>query len=1429
MVICLLDYEPVELIPDFDGFVEVWIALFGSSDSESVASLCRQYWDMDWRINKARRAIIDVARSRFPIQFRPLVRLLHSLTGSVHTDSTDPQIFSERSLENDDQRECANYVFHYFLRLPTYTQVISASARTGANSLYDRTVDRPGPSSSSGWAAYTNLRPVVLPGGSLLPQKSIGRLLCSDSSSEPVVVSWQHEHSGWRVLVDVLLDYVNRKQGSRIGTRRGDSSSGRKLETVLRLDDIGIERDSNDVSMTADALELILSVIQNNAHQAEQLIQSLEDTVPSSQNGANAPPDLVQLIFMILEDALSSARSNRSGIQSALVAPALGILSALLSLQGYSSRVWLYLRSTTMLFGSERNTLMDSSILASERASGRYVMTLALLRLVRTLLEEAAASLLVTQAEQSHLQDIKEEVLLRALRFVHGQIWVEHSSWRYSRLVDRFEIGRGIILLYSRIIQTMSAVTSANTFSGLSDFATTILISQATLSTITPLVHIIASGRSILATLAKLRRFSEVHKYSSLLEACLRVTRLALYVKSTVMADPKPTLLEQSLCSDHSINNILMRVRSTRVNPVDIVAHYVKERELGQAIPLEAIRTLTALCNALSTISPTPSIIGFFSDAQATVSSLAKILRHPYDDLPLRNAVWNFVCTAVEKQSAFSVLLVSGKFRIRSSKGKGKVKQDDGHSKDSDPFFSTSGSASVVEAASETLGNWKELWDANPQLLASVMSFLAVVWSRDLEHITTTLETTRGDSQLWTHLSAILKEELGPAPSYSSSKEVELDDGHHSDLHDAVSSHAYRIKTKSLALRIIGSDVAMSIRSSKAKEVPQVPSFNEIASLFKSEATFSNAITEAMSCSYDPDLYERIGSLLGQSFTPLTIESLRSTEPASEREFGDNFALSTFLLHDVLRSTLALGGEHGQLAEQLQFSVYSANLNLSLATAQLLLTESWCYILENVKDYLRKDPGTRSILLATAQSTSNDISKESRSGDFMWTVHGSRLHLLLALLEAAWFTPSEIESQTKSSIVLLENVGKIIANGTFPPSRSFLRAIPSPVHQTLLQIIYFCARNCHNNEIALNAKVEYRSLMGRTFTAVLVLIIDGLRLTFDSARTRIDLELDKDMELLVAVFQQCTLQNLHTSSTAWLTRCQETDVINASLKLFAQVDISGFSDLSLLRSHGRPPYALHVLYFHMVLASIPFTAERLASESVIAVYCNNSITTALSDGVVDVTLSELPGERSPIHKAYCLMLANVTGIISSLASSHHFIESQIVGFVQLYGKQLSRALSWSNDDTLTLPLLEELELTVELFYLMANGSAGSSRRSSTLSSVLQAFTEHALHLLQQLNYALTHPKHLTGLLEPISADERVVIDREMTNISVNALNELLNADKYPFLMNAISRLFGIAANVVSTLSVLGGAETVLLSDIEEWPLRDAIVIPVCTR
>ena len=1396
----LVDLIPVEMIPGFDILVEVWIALFGRAEPASIEGICQQFWEHDSSEGITRRAIFDVARTRFPIQPRHLLRLARSMSAAGFLD-TDPLSASalppEGRLSNDLRRDCAFRVFRYLDNLNTYTQFIPASLCSGPHAIVDRFSER---DSSSYGVSYTNLHPIKLPGGSILPARSVGRVISGDTA-EFVVVIWDHSHSGWKLILELLTDYTNRRCnhygiGGSFSTRKHPSSQ----VTAMRLQEIGLEQNvTSDELVVLDVLDLLRSILTDNPPLAKVLLESFEsgEAVVSHTNN-DTPPDLVQLTTMILEEALSRSSNSRSQTRIQLIASSLSVLASLLSVREYSLRVWLYLRSSSSLFSSDRAVGLVSSVLASERAVGHYTMTLSMLHLVQQLFNEASSAVLVDDAK---VVQLKEDVLLRAARFVHAQVWVEHMGWKYAQVGDRFEIGRRVTTFYSTVLTHSPPTLKDRPFASLSQAVIEAFLTKASMSTIHPLVSSLTTAGALFKTFHSTRRIGEVRRVMRLLESHLSLTRLLLNCKEP---SSPAYLLEQALCgriTGGASSNDPGRIRS---DPIDVLASYVTSTKLGHIVPVEAMRVLYSLCTSLSLFEPSPPMLtGHLSNPETTVNSLVRIIQNPYEDPDLRISVWNFISLAVDTEPALASLLVTGNFKTPSAKGKEKE----------DPVSSKT--LSAIEIVSATMEQWKDLWDANPRVLACILRFLEITWQHGFEH-KATLSTLRGDAQFWNRLVCCAKEELGPIPDSVTQSYVFGDDGEpRSDLHEAVSIHACRTMAKSHALRIIALDME---HFGKGPDDEKPQSYLAIEPIFKAEEELNDYILEAAATPYQPQLFDDLTETTRSIVPSLFLDHLRIQVPDSEREFGDNFTFS----RELLRSRLQLEEEDVQMMD---IKLTSMNLNLSLTYAQSALTSSWRYLLLQTVPFLRAASSIRSHVLSLVASISEAIASEKRSGEMMATIYEERLSLLLALLELAWFSSDDTKAEIQSFISLVGNVRGIILSETQPPAKSFLGHLAAPFHRTLLQIMYFCARHSrslYRRRKALSA--EQRLDVGAFLDSSLNLIIDALRVCFESALTRFDMDLDQDLEFLVAVFEQCTRLDVNLSSTMWLTKCQETNVIGASLRLFARTDLVGLSDLPLLRARRQPLYATHILTFHMALASIPSAAERLASEGVLLAYGENTISNAIRSGSIDVTIPELPGDRSPAHKAYCSMLAVVSGVASALGRQTHF-DNEVSGFVQLYGDQLSRALSWSIGDPLTLPYLEELEQVVNLFAAIARNLPLTTRPGESVGRILKVFTTHALTLIQHLNYALTHPNHLASLLEPVTATERELIEKDRKS-SFQSSSEIIDPMKRPFLTRLIHRLFKLTNGITGALTDISGAEKVLIGEQQDWLLHEALVVPV---
>ncbi len=1006
--------------------------------------------------------------------------------------------------------------------------------------------------------------------------------------------------------------------------------------------------------------------------------------------------------------------------------------------------------------------------------------------------------------EDPHVRKLKAEVLLRATEFIHNEIWVEHLGWRYARVGDRFDIGRHVASLFVKVLEHTPEAPEEGPFVDLSRAVLDLVLGKATNSTITPLVSSITAGRHMLQSLYASRRKADAKRVILLLESQLRLTRLVLNRKRTFSDSSKLCLLEQILCS-RVTDGAASDPYQSRVEPIDVLASYVKDRDIGSLVPIDAIRIMSCLCDSLSSQTSVPAIVGHLADPEATAASLVRIVQHPYEDLSLRFQVWNFIALAMNTEPALAKVFVVGQFRT-PSEIKGKGKETDAKA----PLVT-----SAIDVARDMIGNWQGLWEHNPQLLSSILRFLDVTWQHGLEHKLILDLRFRDDTEFWSQVASVACSDLGPLPVFDAEEYVYIDGIRHSTMHETVSSHSYRIAAKAYALHILGLDIGQSY--SKDTPSKKSASFKSMENQFRSEDELTDLLSEAVASSYRPELFDGLEEMLKNDFPGLSVAQLQSRDPLEDREYGDDFALSTSLLRSRLK------GYHNADAmvdpvEKAEQQLLSINLNQSLSHSQMRLTESARFLLSQVSPYLRGDAAARPILISIASSISYDLAREARLGDMVATIHGKRLSLLLAILEVAWFSTPEKTADVKSFVELVDNVRGIILNEYQLPSASFLGSLTVAFHRTLLQILHFCAKNSRTlvrRPKLLNA--DQRLTISQMIEASLNTVIDAMRVVLAAARSRADVELDRDLELLVSVFEQCSRPDINPSPSIWLAKCQETNVVAASLQLFARIDLVGLSDLPLLITRHAPLYVPHLLLFHMALASIPSAAERLASDGVLAAYSNNMISSAISAGSIDVDIAELTGDRSPAHYVYCSMLAVVSGVIGALGSNSHYFDAEACGLVQLYSDQITRALSWSIGDVISLPLLEEIEQVVHLFYSIAESSPPTPNQNTMVEKTLRLFTHHALHLMQQLNYAITHPNQLASLFEAVTKEEQTLVDKEPP-----ASDPL----KRPLVVYLVHRLYRLSSNIIATLISISQAFTVLSGEQDDWPVQEAFVVPV---
>jgi len=985
-------------------------------------------------------------------------------------------------------------------------------------------------------------------------------------------------------------------------------------------------------------------------------------------------------------------------------------------------------------------------------------------------------------------------------------------------------------------------------FPALLNFVQDVFLVNASTSTIGPLVHLIAAGREMANSLQRADRAYQRKTLIALLEADLKLVYALLNVKrSSPVLSPNLSLLEQALCTGTGIAGASHSLSSKRFKqvPVSTLAEYIRDRSLGFFIPVIAAELLSSLSLSLSVVqnpATPPSLVSHLTDPEATAEFLVRILRHSYETTELRNAVWGFVATAVESQAAFANLFVSGSFRSLPSKmeseekcrgDKKETSKEKGTEKERESF-QLRARKSALEAAMETTDTWKELWVNEPILLTAIVRFLNVVWHHAMEH-TAVLDSIRKDKSFWELINWIVTQPLGDSPAPPIVEDhfaMDMDaPKFSSDPNEmlsytvAVATFSYQAAVKAYLVEILALDLALEPTAARDKSV----SAGIVKTVLGNTKSLESLLPEALHSYFDPRAQEHLTGGITTHFPLFRLESIQTLRPPTQRYYGDNYLFPCEALEQ--RLVLYLPNPRlGEAALDLVCQLHVLNCNWSQTDAQIMLTRSWKRLLQESRTL--GDDGLRRGMINLAPLVSEIIAKEDRSGGgtIMKVVHGERLGVLLAQLETAWLLPFTEKTVTKQFVDLLRNVHVIIMSETFRPIESLRSSDEASFHRTVMHLACFCARKARSLvQESQHLSAEQRSVVSSTMLAVLSVVVDGLREAFDRAKGVIDLELDKDMELLVAVFEQCSRSELHTSSYGWLARCQEAGLVRASLDLLSQVDIGG-TEMSpeLLRSLRRPLYAKHILGIHLSLACSPSAAGMLVHEGALVCYSNNSVTSIVSSGSMGLAHPELAGERNPGHTAWCTILTIVAGLVGSATSATHFIDSEITGFIQLYGAQLSRALEWNVGMPLSSAFLDELEQTLALFYSIALRVNLRSSADAHAVGLLKSFSIKALDLVQHWSYVLSHPNHLASLFEGVISDERRLLDKELhsavtTTVGIGgagqfgAATELLEGDKRGFTASLVMRMHVICRDLVSTLVIASGGDEMLIQEPEDWP------------
>ncbi|EJU06656.1 hypothetical protein DACRYDRAFT_113308 [Dacryopinax primogenitus] len=1382
-------------LASLDAYLSAFCALL-HGPGEEVSQLALQFWTEDSQ-DPLRSSILRVPATRAPLSFSPLLKLLTPLCGNGAPPS--PGL----SVDPPPQETCADHVWRYFTKRRQFALLLTPA---DIGLLWEV--------APSGWVTR---KPMSFPGGGIVERDAVGQILNQGDGREGVVVAWPVTWNGLHLLLDVFRAFIA-KHDQQAGRRTlpPNMSTSTKMDerrkariVNLELEEIQVDTGTEEPELVGTALDLVAALLRAKpslAGEVDSLFSPLDKT----------PHPFLELGLKLLE--LVFLRTNpRAPPPLRLVIPLLEILASAAESPSMALRLGAYLRSAAVF--APGNAF--SRLVASEQVTGSYAGMLVLIRLVSSLLTDARQQQFATPDPATHA--LKAEVLLQATTFLFRDVWSSFLGWRYTSLNERLVLAQRCMDLFLSILQDWAFAPLEPSATSpyrqvVYSITSTLLSNQAA---ITPLTAILVSAPETMLSLAKAKRSLDRELLAGVVERALRLLQLALLRKPQLQDGLTP--LENAIFSSGPEPRTVSSLRSRPVagGMIQLLFDYVTTSSPSSSVQVQAARVLYLLCRSIGPSSSSPSFVGALDDPVGTVNTLVQdVLQNPMVPIPLRTAVWDFAAATIDTKQAVGSIFLTGSLPIglgMSEKARGKRAERPGST------GPASASASAVSAAIALVKGWEKQVDDDCSVTLAALNFLDVCW-RQYTQYSDALDEHRKDGALWKTLAAIAMQNIGPDVN------VDKFDLHFtvtrkycSSLDEDVARHSDRLLLQAHAVHLLSLDMAVE----SEKFVPGEPrtspeSFKNVEDILGETKKATEVLSKAIESPYSPAFMAGVARDL-KPFSGFDTDLLRCPPVAEGRQGGDEYLYSLEEVFTKLRG-FSLGDNQVALALK---RACALNLTWSLLDRHVALTRSWQALFEAATPWISTLPTLRPALISSVASLAAVIAAEQRDGNTMVAVHSTRIALLQAIIGSIGI-PTNLPAIVQTDLYgLMGSIRTLVVHEHFSPLDSFRGRVTPAFHRPLLQIVQWCGRLLATRDAVKTRTAQQWTTVSSAMTAILEFLVPALRSVFADAVAQPTEQPSADLELLVTMFDRCTKPELHPVPALWLSLCDDADLIRISLEVLALTDI-GRTNKNPSRQLLHAGYANHVLTFHMALTKAALSAESLARAGVLSVYTENCLTPMLEHGDVLPRDPDTNG-RSMAHEVWCMMLSITTALLGISSLTSDLLEAKVVMLVQSYGRQLTGALGWKVEESLSLPLLEELERTVAFFYTMSVRSSTEQELSSPTWALLSVYSEKALNLLQQLNYAVTHPNHTLSLLEPFSQEEHAFFEQDEQIGASRSSADTIDPAKRPALAALMQRLFLISRDIMSSMTALSRPDAVIRSaEMDEWWIPAKVHAPAQT-
>ncbi|KAJ3039934.1 hypothetical protein HDV00_011600 [Rhizophlyctis rosea] len=1259
MLLCTM--QNATTLPGGDILVRCFSRVF-----DGAPQMAEQFWLEDYPIAE-RRSLLEATRAEFPARAGPLLELLRSLAGN---------------------EAAATFVFRYFKALPTFMDRLREEDyvwRDGSDVAKWR--------GTKGLVAGSEI--------AFSPPEAISGKRVREND-----VLLRFYYSGWHLFPALLDSFLHQYS---IDFRESDAVQGTP-------------------EILGSYLKLFTTVLQNgDVPLIEELLTHLDEYpggYPATW-GSNTAERFVGMISALVNQCCTFQQPPMDLLTSCMSA-----LSCLL--YHIPTIVWNSLR-TEVLFprhlpaghGQFGNSYMEQVLLPAEISSGTYSTTLAFLDLVIELVKDAQSlqpnelplgvggdemetedseagsqgvdASMGGEGERGRgqgqdvmerdLRRVKAEVLYSSVVYIHREIFPTYSGWRYVRISDKIDIGLKILQIFNMILRDTTWVREDRRANVpivdhriVAEYLYQQYLMEGSLYQVSPLLDVVGFGVDEPGRYDRRQRVGEARAVEqSIKEALILVKRLLTWAK---VNRSNVSLLEHALL-DRTIKQGSQDDQDT-VELVYIIASYVTY-EHDIEVAMLGTEVLTLICAVAADWEPRPpSLVGYLGAQQNNI--VDGFLRHISGSDNIRNprlewlqtAIFKFIAVVLRSQPGLAVLFLSSD-QSGSREGGGPA---------------VVAERSMFSALVGILKDWRYLVMEKWRVLPAAAGVLNVLWQSAPDY-PGFLNRLRADPTFWTSVESILEYDIQsdvqqPMPN------------------DEVAAACCLQQLQAHALRILALEIYFAKPESDGSTTsqPSGPKLDaKIASIFKTVLRKSDGpklFMNGQPMPHDPTLTEQLLAETANFNPPLDVSKYLlltwSDEYSGERQFGFNYLYDFSLV--VKKLERALVDPDKQRVYDFVRILHEVNWNWSYTDAYMQLFRSWstCVKVGALRLDAKAWPKAETeMLFSFATELAGTLAGDVRGSESMLT-HRADLGDLLEFVVADYCRRVRKEAVTAEGVerlaTLLEVVLKAMRTDEFQCGAvgyfsvyDFHKPLLSAglVVLRALQVVRFAVGREEEDVLAAD---KHRRAACRAWVEMLAASMGDVLVTLANGTCQ---ETSRNVVTLLSLLAELVRPHVGLHVSEWLPDFERHRVIPLLLDVFQKAVSVPLNE--------TPTCAEETLLLLVELAQYRPVAEKMVAHGAIAAFCNNSLSPAIMDGLIQPYINVT---RNPWHQVWCLMLSVVSSLLQHLGERPQVLR-ETHGFARLYQEQIRLSINFPAIEgwELTLGGLNEMMRVADLFYGLA--------------------------------------------------------------------------------------------------------------------------------